>query len=126
MLVIISWFLIMQQPSSSLSGIYIMVVRCFYLILIFDIFVAGGLIIGALSDSGCLSPRRILLISSFGSAASYLLIAFGDVRGLIFSRILVGLVKQTMTVTTSMLAKHTSKEDRSRNMGRLSAASSKC
>jgi len=43
---------------------------------------------------------------------------------MLFSRILVGLVKQTMTVTTSILARFTTKQNRAHYMGRLQASSS--
>ncbi|KAL7549361.1 hypothetical protein ACHAWF_012632 [Thalassiosira exigua] len=84
--------------------------------------IAGGLIIGALSDVGILSRRRILFLSFLGSALSYGLIVFGGLRNLIFSRVLVGLVKQTMTVSTSLLARHTTADTRAVSMGRLSAS----
>jgi len=84
--------------------------------------IAGGLIIGALSDVGILSRRRILFLSFLGSALSYGLIVFGGLRNLIFSRVLVGLVKQTMTVSTSLLARYTTVETRAVAMGRLSAS----
>lgn len=85
--------------------------------------IAGGLIIGALSDVGILSRRRILFLSFLGSALSYGLIVVGGLRKLIFSRVLVGLVKQTMTVSTSLLARHTTPETRAVSMGRLTASS---
>lgn len=85
--------------------------------------IVGGLIIGALSDAGVLSRRGILFLSFTGSAISYGLIMQGSIRALVCSRVLVGLVKQTMTVTTAMLARHTTKEDRATQMGRLTASS---
>jgi len=85
--------------------------------------IAGGLIIGALSDVGILSRRRILFLSFLGSALSYGLIVVGGLRKLIFSRVLVGLVKQTMTVSTSLLARYTAPETRAVSMGRLTASS---
>mmetsp|Transcript_19307 Transcript_19307/g.41919 ORF Transcript_19307/g.41919 Transcript_19307/m.41919 type:complete len:478 (+) Transcript_19307:199-1632(+) len=84
--------------------------------------IAGGLIIGALSDVGMLSRRRILFLSFLGSALSYALIVVGGLRNLIISRVLVGLVKQTMTVSTSLLARHTTSETRAVSMGRLGAS----
>lgn len=83
--------------------------------------IAGGMIIGALSDLGLLSRRRILFLSFLGSALSYLLVV-GEFRQLIFSRILVGLVKQTLTVSTSLLVTWTTPETRATCMGRLSAS----
>lgn len=84
--------------------------------------IAGGLIIGALSDVGILSRRRILFLSFLGSALSYALIVVGGLRNLIISRVLVGLVKQTMTVSTSLLARHTTSDTRAVSMGRLTAS----
>mmetsp|Transcript_28511 Transcript_28511/g.60164 ORF Transcript_28511/g.60164 Transcript_28511/m.60164 type:complete len:487 (+) Transcript_28511:161-1621(+) len=84
--------------------------------------IAGGLIIGALSDVGILSRRRILFLSFLGSALSYALIVVGGLRNLIVSRVLVGLVKQTMTVSTSLLARYTTSETRAVSMGRLTAS----
>ena len=83
--------------------------------------IVGGLIIGGLSDLGLLSRRRILVLSFLGSAISYVLVV-GGFRRLIFSRILVGLVKQTMTVSTSLLVTWTKPETRAMHMGRLSAS----
>ncbi|KAK1746945.1 MFS transporter [Skeletonema marinoi] len=65
--------------------------------------IVGGLIIGALSDVGILSRRNILFLSFLGSAVSYALIVVGGLRSIVFSRVLVGLVKQTMTVSTGLL-----------------------
>ncbi|KAL7433537.1 hypothetical protein ACHAXH_002982 [Discostella pseudostelligera] len=83
--------------------------------------IVGGLVIGALSDLGLLSRRRILFLSFVGSAISYTLVV-GGLRQLIFSRVLVGLVKQTMTVSTSLLVTWTTPESRAVCMGRLSAS----
>ena len=85
--------------------------------------IAGGLIIGALSDLGYLSRRRILFLSFLGSALSYAMIVVGGLRNLIFSRVCVGLVKQTMTVSTSLLARYTTSESRAVSMGRITASS---
>ncbi|KAL9186198.1 hypothetical protein ACHAXT_005436 [Thalassiosira profunda] len=84
--------------------------------------IAGGLLIGALSDVGILSRRRILFLSFLGSSLSYGLIAFGSLSTLVFSRVLVGMVKQTMTVSTSLLASYTTHDTRAILMGRLSAS----
>ena len=72
--------------------------------------IAGGFIIGALSDVGMLRRRNILLLSFLGSAVSYALVVVGGLRSLIFSRVLVGLVKQTMTVSTGLLSCYTSEQ----------------
>ena len=84
--------------------------------------IAGGLILGFLSDLGVLSRRNILFLSFLGSAVSYALIVVGGLKKLILSRVLVGLVKQTMTVSTSLLAKYTTSENRAVHMGRLQAS----
>ena len=85
--------------------------------------IAGGLIIGALSDLGYLSRRRILFLSFIGSAVSYAMIVAGSLPYLVFSRVCVGLVKQTMTVSTSLLAKCTTESDRATHLGRITASS---
>ena len=84
--------------------------------------ITGGLILGFLSDLGVLSRRNILFLSFLGSAVSYALIVIGGLKKLILSRVLVGLVKQTMTVSTSLLAKYTTSENRAVQMGRLQAS----
>ena len=84
--------------------------------------IAGGLMIGALSDVGLLSRRNILFLSFLGSAVSYALIIVGGLRSLIFSRVLVGLVKQTMTVSTGLMSQYTTEENRGTFLGRLSAS----
>lgn len=85
--------------------------------------IVGGLLMGILTDAKLVKRRTILLLSFGGSAVSYALIAYGGLSALIFSRVLVGLVKQTMTVTTTMLTRHTTADNRARYMGRLSASS---
>jgi len=84
--------------------------------------IIGGLAIGYLSDTNILSQNQILLTSFLGSAISYGSLGYGNVLGLktlIFSRILIGLVKQTMTVSMGLLVKFSSREERSRKLGRL-------
>ena len=85
--------------------------------------IVGGLLMGVVTDARLVSRHTILRLSFGGSALSYLLIVYGGLHSLLFSRVLVGLVKQTMTVTTTMLSKCTNKENRAKYMGRLSAAS---
>ena len=59
--------------------------------------IIGGSIIGYLSN-GILSRKMILLISSIGSGVSYaLLLIRGSITSLVFSRVLVGLIKQSTT-----------------------------
>lgn len=85
--------------------------------------IAGGLIMGFVTDTRLICRRSLLFLSFGGSALSYALIAYGGLTALICSRILVGLVKQTMTITTAMLTRYTTRETRAQQMGRLSAAS---
>ena len=85
--------------------------------------ILGGLILGAMADVGVIQRRTILFLSFLGSALAYSLIIFGGLHALIFSRVLVGLVKQTMTVTTTLMARYTTNETRAKHMGRLSASS---
>ena len=84
--------------------------------------IAGGLIIGALSDVGILSRRNILFLSFLGSALSYALIVVGGLRSIIVSRVLVGLVKQTMTVSTGLMTSYTDEQNRGVYLGRLQAS----
>ena len=85
--------------------------------------IVGGLLMGVLSDAKLLQRRTILFLSFGGSAVSYALIVYGGIYALILSRVIVGLVKHTMTVSIAILTKHTTKEDRTKHMGRLSASS---
>jgi MFS family permease len=85
--------------------------------------IAGGLTMGFLSDAKILTRRTILFLSFGGSALSYALIVYGGLTALIFSRMIVGLVKQTMTVARTILTKSTSSYNRSVHIGRLTAAS---
>lgn len=67
--------------------------------------VVGGVTIGYLSD---MLPRRdVLVVSMCGAAMSYALVAaslsFGSGVLFVMSRVVVGLVKQTMTISTAML-----------------------
>lgn len=84
--------------------------------------ILGGVLIGALSDLGVLSRRRVLFLSFLGSALSYALIIGGGIFQLICSRVIVGLVKQTMTVSTSLMAQYTESSNRTVWMGRLGAS----
>lgn len=85
--------------------------------------IVGGLLMGFVTDARLVRRRSLLFISFAGSALSYALIAYGGFTALICSRVLVGLVKQTMTVTTAMLTSCTTRQTRAQYMGRLSAAS---
>ena len=85
--------------------------------------IIGGTILGALTDAKFLRKKTLLFVSFGGSAIAYLMITYGGFVALILSRIMVGLVKQTMTVTTSMLTKCTTQENRAKHMGRLESCS---
>ena len=69
--------------------------------------IVGGILMGILTDSKVLARQTLLYISFGGSALSYALIVYGGLPALVSSRIIVGLVKQTMTVTTTMLTHST-------------------
>jgi predicted MFS family arabinose efflux permease len=84
--------------------------------------IIGGLVLGALTDAKILRRRTILFLSFGGSAVAYAMIVCGGFHLLIFSRVLVGLVKQTMTVTTSMLTRCTTENNRAKHMGRLESS----
>ena len=84
--------------------------------------IVGGLMIGALADSNVLSRRTVLLLSFVGSAVAYALIVLDNFVALVLSRVVVGLVKQTMTVSTTLLANYTTPANRAKHMGRLSAS----
>ena len=71
-----------------------------------------------MTDAKLIKRKTVLFLSFGGSAVAYGLIAFGGFYALIFSRVLVGLVKQTMTITTSILARCTTEDNRAECMGR--------
>ena len=86
--------------------------------------IVGGLVLGALMEARWVKRTTVLYVSFGGSAVAYALMACsrGNVMALMVSRILVGLVKQTMTITKTMLANCTTAETRAQHMGRLSAS----
>jgi hypothetical protein len=84
--------------------------------------IVGGLVLGAFMDARWVEHKTVLFLSFGGSAISYALIAHGGISALISSRVLVGLVKQTMTITKAMLTKCTNDGTRAQYMGRLSAS----
>lgn len=84
--------------------------------------IVGGIVLGALTDAKMVSRKTVLFISFGGSALGYAMIAFGNYAGIIMSRILVGLVKQTITITTSILTQCTTEENRAKHMGRLESS----
>lgn len=83
--------------------------------------IAGGIGIGALSDSRLVSRRTILLTSFVGSAFAYAMILEGGLPAILISRVTVGLVKQTMTVTSSMMAHATHGDERAVYVGRYAS-----
>lgn len=85
--------------------------------------IVGGLLLGVLTDAKLVERRTILLMSFGGSAVSYALIVLGGLHAILLSRVLVGLVKQTMTVCTTILTRHTTKANRAQVLGRLTASS---
>ncbi|CAB9510445.1 major facilitator Superfamily [Seminavis robusta] len=84
--------------------------------------IVGGLVLGALIDAKWVKRKTVLYLSFGGSAVAYALIALGGLSALVWSRILVGLVKQTMTITKTMLTRATTEESRAQHLGRLSAS----
>jgi MFS family permease len=87
--------------------------------------IVGGLIMGVLTDAGYVPGRMLLFLSFAGSAISYALIGHNNASlvALMISRILVGLVKQTMTVSITMVTNATSADTRAEHLGKLTAAS---
>lgn len=84
--------------------------------------IVGGLAIGALSDSAVLSRRSTLILSFMGSAVAYMMIRQGGMAAIVISRVTVGLVKQTMTMTSSIMAHVTEEHERATHVGRLNAS----
>ncbi|CAN0487113.1 unnamed protein product, partial [Ectocarpus sp. 8 AP-2014] len=83
--------------------------------------IVGGLVLGALSDRA-LSRRSVLLISFLGSALSYSTIGLSSsLTMLLVGRVVVGLVKQTRTISTAIVSEHTAKEERSAEISKLTA-----
>ena len=83
--------------------------------------IVGGIVLGALTDASLIKRKTVLFLSFGGSSLAYALIVYGGFSALIFSRVLVGLVKQTMTVTTSMLTRCTTADNRAKYMGRYAS-----
>ena len=80
--------------------------------------IVGGIVLGAMTDAKLIKRKTVLYLSFGGSAVAYGMIVYGGFRALILSRVLVGLVKQTMTVTTSILTRCTTEDNRAKHMGR--------
>ena len=82
----------------------------------------GGVVMGFLADN--MSKRDVLLLSFTGSAISYLLVGTSKSWIVLFgSRILVGLVKQTISTSTAAITELTPSqlEKRTRDLGHISA-----
>lgn len=79
---------------------------------------------GLLSDSGIVSQRAVLQITFAGAAVSYgmILIASGNISALICSRVMVGLIKHSYTVSSAMITAKTDASNRSLHIGRLNSA----
>ena len=80
--------------------------------------IIGGFLMGGLLDVGILTRKHSLYLSFLGSSLSYALIIHAGMKALIVSRIVVGLVKQTYTISTSMISTYTTTSDRAIYMGR--------
>eukprot|EP00960_Hanusia_phi_P045210 757088-Hanusia_phi.AAC.10 len=86
--------------------------------------IVSGVVLGYVSDH--LSGRKnILLLSFLGSAVSYTLAGLSYqnslISTLVLSRFIVGLVKQTMTISRAITTSLTSDEDRTRSLSHLRA-----
>jgi len=85
----------------------------------FQIF--GALFMGYLGDV-IFGKKNAFLISLGGSAISYLLIGISNnIWVLVISRMLVGLVKHTQTISSAFVTEATRKEDRAKGLGHISA-----
>lgn len=81
----------------------------------------GGVLMGAMADR-VLGRRGVLLLSFLGAAASYSLVGMASsVWMLLVSRVVVGLVKQTMTVSSALAAEWSSNKNRASAMGAISS-----
>lgn len=86
--------------------------------------IVGGVVLGYLGDRG-LGRRGLLLLSFAGAATSYAVVGLPGVGlyGLVASRVVVGLFKQTMTASTAMMTELTTTgAERARWIGRISTA----
>ncbi|TFJ81015.1 hypothetical protein NSK_007658 [Nannochloropsis salina CCMP1776] len=83
----------------------------------------GGVLLGWVSD-GIMTRKTILMTSLLGSAAAYGMVGASSSRPLlILSRIVVGLVKQTMTMTTALISDlPLDRSRRTKHMSHLTAA----
>lgn len=82
----------------------------------------GGIAIGFIADN--ISKRNVLLISFIGSGISYFIVGTSSSLYLLFgSRVLVGLVKQTISTSTAAFTEltPTNPEERTRHLSHISA-----
>ena len=85
--------------------------------------IASGFALAVLLDY--IPKKNVLLVSFLGSGISYALVGLTSSHSLLFgSRLLVGLVKQTMTISTGMIRENSdSSVKRAEEMGQISALS---
>jgi len=90
--------------------------------------IASGIVMGYVSDHIC-GRKTVLLISFVGSAISYFLAGMSYqhsiITTLVLSRVIVGLVKQTMTISRAITTSLTKKDDgqRTRMLSHIRACS---
>mmetsp|Transcript_17603 Transcript_17603/g.53891 ORF Transcript_17603/g.53891 Transcript_17603/m.53891 type:complete len:471 (-) Transcript_17603:968-2380(-) len=83
--------------------------------------IVGGVAMGYLADRQ-FGRRAVFLVSLAGTGVSYAMVATAEtVPFLIASRVLVGLVKQTMTVGNALMTELSSPGERAAVMGQLTA-----
>lgn len=84
--------------------------------------IVGGLVLGVISDR--LEDRRsVLLLSIVGAAISYAMVGMAtSINVLLLSRVVVGAVKQTMTVSKALAAMWSEDSTRAASMGVMSSA----
>jgi len=86
--------------------------------------IASGVVLGYVSDH-VMGRKGVLLMSFVGSAVSYSLAALsfraGVVGGVIMSRVIVGLVKQTMTISKAAVTSITTEEERTSALSHMRA-----
>eukprot|EP00051_Salpingoeca_urceolata_P013084 m.163554 g.163554 ORF g.163554 m.163554 type:complete len:415 (+) comp17692_c0_seq3:1371-2615(+) len=81
----------------------------------------GSPLMGAISDR--YGRKQVLLISCVGTATSYFAIGFtSSIPVLFWSRVVVGLVKQTTTASQALAADLTSHQDRAQALGHVGTA----
>lgn len=83
--------------------------------------IIGGVVMGSLTD--IISRRDILIISFLGSSMSYGVVGLSSNLYILFgSRIIVGLVKQTLSISTAVLSSLCENPlDRAEQIGHISA-----